>query len=219
MKSVIFIAPPAGGKGTVSVQVKEKYNMPHISTGDLLRGAANANDERATLIKNMQAKGEFVPDSIVLEILKERILKDDCKNGYILDGFPRNIEQADAYENILKENNLDLGVVIQIEVDKNLAARRIAGRWSCPKCGAVYNLNSQELKPMIDGKCDKCVCDLTHRADDNEETYEKRYNEYMLKTSPLIDYYKAKGNLYTVDGNYGKDKTFEEVEKILGVNI
>ena len=216
MKSVIFIAPPAGGKGTVSVMVKEKYNIPHISTGDLLRGATNANDERANLIKEMQAKGEFVPDSIVLEILKERISQDDCLNGYILDGFPRNIEQANAYENILRELNRDLGVVILLDVDKDLAAKRIANRWSCPTCGAVYNAINPELKPKVDGKCDKCGSDLTHRSDDNEETYEKRYNEYMLKTSPLIDYYKNKGILYVIDASISKDDTFEKVVGILG---
>ena len=216
MKSVIFIAPPAGGKGTVSVMVKEKYNIPHISTGDLLRGATNANDERANLIKEMQAKGEFVPDSIVLEILKERISQEDCMNGYILDGFPRNIEQANAYENILKELNRDLGVVILLDVDKDLAAKRIANRWSCPTCGAVYNAINPELKPKVEGKCDKCGSDLTHRSDDNEETYEKRYNEYMLKTSPLIDYYKNKGILYVIDASISKDDTFEKVVGILG---
>ena len=216
MKSVIFIAPPAGGKGTVSVMVKEKYNIPHISTGDLLRGATNANDDRANLIKEMQAKGEFVPDSIVLEILKERISQKDCKNGYILDGFPRNIDQANAYENILKELNRDLGVVILLDVDKNIAARRIANRWSCPTCGTVYNTVNPDLKPKVEGKCDKCGSNLTHRSDDNEETYEKRYNEYMLKTSPLIDYYKEKGILYVVNASNSSDDTFEEVVGILG---
>ena len=216
MKSVIFIAPPAGGKGTVSAQVKEKYQMPHISTGDLLRGATNANDERANIIKDLQAKGEFVPDSIVLDILKERISKSDCDNGYILDGFPRNIEQANAYEKILNELNMDLGVVILLDIDKNVAAKRIAGRWSCPSCGEVYNTNNPELNPKVEGKCDKCGSDLTHRSDDNEETYEKRYNEYMLKTSPLIEYYKNKGILYVIDAGISKDDTFEKVEGILG---
>ena len=218
MKNVILIAAPAAGKGTEAALLKEEYNMPHISTGDLLRAAREDGSERAKIIAKHQDEGSLVPFEIVLELLKERILKSDCSNGYILDGFPRDVAQADAYQEILKETGKDLGVVIVIDIDKHLAAARIAGRMSCPNCKAVYNVTSEEkeLHPIVEGICNKCGEKLVKRADDNEETYMERYNTYIEKTAPLIDYYEKYGVVKHVDGNHGKNSTHEQVKKILG---
>lgn len=216
MKSVILIAAPAAGKGTEAALLKEQYNMPHISTGDMLREKSIEDSEMGRDINYKINNGIFVSDELILDILKERISKDDCNNGYILDGFPRNVTQAEAYQKMLKELGKDLGVVIVIDTDKNVAASRIAGRISCPNCKEVYNTNSKELIPKEEGICDKCGEKLVKRADDNEQTYLDRYNTYIEKTSPLIDYYEKLGVAYHVDGNNGKDLTHEQVVKILG---
>lgn len=218
MKSIILIAAPAAGKGTEAALLKEQYNMPHISTGDLLREARNDGSERAKIIAKHQDEGSFVPFDIVLELLKERIMKSDCENGYILDGFPRDVKQADAYQEILKETGKDLGVVVVIDIDKNIAASRIAGRLSCPNCKAVYNTASEEeeLLPKVEGICNKCGEKLVKRADDNADTYIERYNKYLENTAPLIEYYEKHGVVKHVDGNHGKNSTHEQVVKILG---
>ena len=211
-----MIAAPAAGKGTEAAILKEEYGMPHISTGDLLRAAREDGSERAKIICEYQDKGAFVPFDIVLELLKERITQPDCDNGYILDGFPRDIKQAEAYDEILKEINRDLGVVIVLDIDKEIAKARVSGRWSCPKCGRIYNTNSDELRPQSEGLCDDCKVELTHRSDDNAETYEQRYQTYIKNTEPLIEYYEPRGIVYRVNASYGKDETHKQVLKILG---
>lgn len=219
MKNIILIAAPAAGKGTEANLIKEEYNIPHISTGDLLRNATKSDDPKFLKVKEVLAKGELVSDDIVVELLKDRITKDDCSNGYILDGFPRNIDQAIIYENMLKELNKDIGIVIVIDLDKKIAKSRISGRVSCPKCGKVYNTNIKETMPKQDGICDDCKVELVKRSDDNADTYEERYNSYVEKTQPLIDYYNSKNVLYHVDGSSSKEITHEQVKKILGSNV
>ncbi len=216
MRSIILIAAPAAGKGTEAALLKQQYNIPHISTGDLLRKARNDGSERAKIIGEYQDKGMFVPFDIVIELLKERILQSDCENGYILDGFPRNIEQAEAYDKILDEIKKDIGVVVVLDIDKEVAKSRISGRKSCPKCGRVYNINNELLKPKKDGICDICGIELTHRTDDNPDTYEERYNSFIKNTSPLIDFYKKRGIVYYVDSNKDAKFTHEQVVKIIG---
>ena len=215
MKNVILLAAPAAGKGTEAARLKEKYSMPHISTGDLLRAARTDGSKRASIIAEYQDKGALVPFDIVLELLKERILKSDCDNGYILDGFPRDIKQAEAYDKILEEINRDIGVVIVLDINKEIAKSRISGRYSCSKCGKVYNINT-DLKPINEGLCDVCNIELTRRADDNPDTYEERYNSYLEKTEPLISYYGKKGIVYHVDAGVSSDETHKQVMKILG---
>lgn len=216
MKNVILIAAPAAGKGTEAALLKNQYNMPHISTGDILREKASEDSEMGRDINYRINNGIFVSDSLIIDILKERIQKEDCSNGYILDGFPRNVAQAEAYQTMLEELGKELGVVIVIDIDKNLAASRIAGRISCPQCKEVYNTTSKDLTPKKEGICDKCGAQLVKRADDNEETYMDRYNTYMEKTSPLINFYDKLGVVYHVDGNDGKEETHKQVVKILG---
>ena len=216
MKSVILIAAPAAGKGTEAAFLKEQYNMPHISTGDMLREKAQEDSDLGRDINYKINNGIFVSDELIIEILKDRIMQEDCNNGYILDGFPRNVAQAEAYQEMLEELGKDLGVVIVLDIDKKLAASRIAGRISCPDCKEVYNTNNDDMKPKTEGICDKCGAQLVKRADDNEETYMDRYNTYIEKTSPLIDFYEKQGVVYHVDSNHGREKTHEQVVKILG---
>ena len=216
MKSVILIAAPAAGKGTEAALLKNEYNMPHISTGDILREKAKEDSELGRDINYKINNGIFVSDELIIEILKDRIMQEDCNNGYILDGFPRNVAQAQAYQSMLEELGKEIGVVIVLDIDKNLAASRIAGRISCPKCKEVYNTSSEEMKPKTEGICDKCGAELVKRADDNEETYMDRYNTYIEKTAPLIDFYEKQGVVYHVNSNNGKEETHKQVVKILG---
>ena len=216
MKSIILIAAPAAGKGTEAAILKEEYKIPHISTGDMLREKAQENSELGRDINYKINNGIFVSDELIIDILKERIQKEDCANGYILDGFPRNVAQAEAYQTMLEELNKDIGVVVVLDIDKELAASRIAGRVSCPDCKEVYNTNSEEMKPKTEGVCDKCGSQLVKRADDNEETYMDRYNTYIEKTSPLIDYYEKQGIVYHVNSSVSPEETHRQVKEILG---
>lgn len=216
MKSIILIAPPSAGKGTEAEKIKADYNIPSISTGDLLRGARNGNDEKSAIIRKIQDEGGLVPDEIVLELLKDRISQADCENGYILDGFPRNVSQAEAYDKILDEMNRDTGIVIVLDVDKEIAKSRISGRFTCPSCKRIYNINTGDMAPKNSGLCDDCNVELIQRSDDNPETYDARYNTYLEKTEPLIAYYDKKGIVYHVDSSKNPSYTHAQVIKILG---
>lgn len=215
MESIIFIAPPAAGKGTQSKMLSEAYHIPHISTGDLLREASLVEDERGNYIKNQMSSGRFVSDEIILELLEERLQQADCNNGYILDGFPRNPEQAIAYEKILEKLNKKLGIVIYLEVEKELALARIEGRVNCPNCGSVYNTMIEEAKPKEEGICDRCGHELVKRKDDNSETFAVRYDTYLEKTNPLIEYYENKRVLYRISSANNKEETFREISSYL----
>ena len=212
MKGIILIAPPAAGKGTQSDMLVEKYGYAHISTGDILREVALHDD----VIKNKLENGEFISDDVVIELLKKRLSSDDCRNGFILDGFPRNVNQAKCYDAMSSELGITSNTVIYLDVDKDTALKRIVGRVSCPKCHRVYNSMIRELMPKVSGKCDDCSELLVQRSDDNGETFGKRYDLYIENTSPLIDYYLEKGILYKVDSGKGKDEIFEVIENILG---
>ncbi len=215
MKSIIFIAPPAAGKGTQSSMVAEKYNIPHISTGDLLRKAAKEKNERGEYIYNQMQTGGLVRDDVTTEILIERLKKDDCNNGYILDGFPRNVEQAKIYDAILANLKKDTGIVILLDLDYENAMKRSVGRLICSNCGKVYNSMVEKMKPHVEGLCDSCHAVLSQRADDTYETFNRRYETYLESTVPLIDFYHEKGNLYIVDSNKDKDAVFKDIIKIL----
>lgn len=215
MRNLILLAAPGAGKGTLAKELKEKYNYVHISTGDLLRERVLKDDELGREIANMQKEGLLVTDEIVYKLLEDRLMEDDCKKGYILDGFPRNVKQAEKYDEIIKKINGDLGIVIVLDIAKEELASRITGRRLCKECGAIYNINNPKLTPKVEGTCDKCGGDLYQRSDDNLESLETRYNTYVEKTQPLIDFYNAKGNLYTVDSNKGSEYTFEQVTELL----
>ncbi len=215
MRNLILLAAPGAGKGTLAKELKEKYNYVHISTGDLLRERVLKDDELGREIANMQKEGLLVTDEIVYKLLEDRLMEDDCKKGYILDGFPRNVKQAEKYDEIVKKINGDLGIVIVLDIAKEELASRITGRRLCKECGAIYNMNNPKLTPKVEGTCDKCGGELYQRSDDNLESLETRYNTYVEKTQPLIDFYSAKGNLYTVDSNKGSEYTFEQVTELL----
>lgn len=217
MKNIIFIAPPAAGKGTQAKLLAEKYNIPHISTGDLLREEASKSTELGIKIKEIMKLGALVSDEVITELLKNRLLKDDCNNGYILDGYPRNLEQAKTYDELLKTINKDLGVVIFLDIDRELAMKRTLSRIVCSNCGTSYNLIVEALKPKKENICDKCNNDLKVRSDDNEETFINRFDTYIDKTQSLIDYYENKNVLKVVKvlEDLSALDIFKEIERIV----
>lgn len=215
MKNIIFLAVQGAGKGTFAKLLKSKYNYAHISTGDILRERATVGDELGNKIKELIDNGIFVPNDIIYEAIEYRITQDDCKNGFILDGFPRNLEQAEGYDKILEKLGIDLGVVINLTIPEEILRNRILGRRTCKDCGSIYNITNEEVKPKVDGICDKCGGELYQRDDDNEESMNTRVKTYFEVTAPIIDYYKEKGVLKTVDSSREIELTFEEIEKIL----
>lgn len=215
MMNIILIAPPAAGKGTESKMLETDYSIPHISTGDLLRTAGSKNDKLGKEITKLIKNGAFVGDQIIIKLIEDRIANDDCKRGYILDGFPRDIAQAQEYDKILERQNKKISYVFVIDMDKEIAKSRILGRRICENCGKVYNINFKPLSPKVPGVCDDCKNKLIKREDDNAITYEKRYNSYLEKTAPLIDYYIKQGVLYHIDGNVDKDYTHSQIKNIL----
>ena len=217
MKNIIFIAPPAAGKGTHSKLVSAEYNIPHISTGDLLREEVNSGSDLGVYLKQEMDKGNLISDETITTLLKNRLSKSDCANGYILDGYPRNVTQAKIYENLLKELNKDLGSVIFLDIDKSLALERTLSRIVCPNCGASYNLNIESLKPIKEGICDKCNNTLKIRSDDNKETFLNRFDTYINNTKELIDYYDKLDVLSRIKINKedSAQDIFNEIKKII----
>ena len=213
--NIILLAPPAAGKGTEAQILTNEYSIPQISTGDLLREASNKEDELSKKIKDIMEHGSLVSDDIIIELIRKRINEKDCINGYILDGFPRTINQAEKYDEMLEEINNKIDYVFALDIDKELAASRISGRRTCPNCNRIYNVNSDNLKPMHDNLCDDCGVELKHRKDDNAETYENRYNAYLEQTAPLIEYYEKKNILYHIDSNVDKNNTHKQIKEII----
>ena len=216
MKNIIFIAPPAAGKGTQAKLVSEEYNIPHISTGDLLRDEAAKDTELGRKIKSDMESGNLVSDDIITTLLRNRITLSDCKNGYILDGYPRNITQAKLYNELLNELNYDNGVVIFFNIDKERALKRTLSRIICPNCGSSYNLLVSELKPKRDNICDRCGHELKTRTDDTEEVFIHRFDNYISSTLELINYYKGLGILHEIQVlDKSANSIFEEVKKVI----
>lgn len=216
MKNIIFVAAPAAGKGTISAKVCTEYNIPHISTGDLLRNEIAASSKIGTEIKSAMARGEFVSDEVITKLLKKRLEAKDCKKGFILDGYPRNISQAKTYDNILKELNYDEGLVVFLDIDRELAMKRALSRVVCSKCGLSYNLINKEYAPLKEGICDNCGSSLKTRSDDNEESFINRFNTFMKETYPLLEYYEKKGNLLKIKvDNITTDDIFDEIKKVI----
>ena len=216
MKNIIFVAAPAAGKGTISAKVCTEYNIPHISTGDLLRNEIAASSKIGTEIKSAMARGEFVSDEVITKLLKKRLEAKDCKKGFILDGYPRNISQAKTYDNILKELNYDEGLVVFLDIDKSLAMKRALSRVVCSKCGLSYNLINKEYAPLKEGICDNCGSSLKTRSDDNEESFINRFDTFMKETYPLLEYYENKGNLLKIKvDDITTDDIFDEIKKVI----
>ena len=216
MKNIIFVAAPAAGKGTISAKVCTEYNIPHISTGDLLRNEIAASSKIGMEIKSAMARGEFVSDEVITKLLKKRLEAKDCKKGFILDGYPRNISQAKTYDNILKDLNYDEGLVVFLDIDKSLAMKRALSRVVCSKCGLSYNLINKEYAPLKEGICDNCGSSLKTRSDDNEESFINRFDTFMKETYPLLEYYENKGNLLKIKvDDITTEDIFNEIKKVI----
>jgi len=211
--NLIFLGAPGAGKGTQAKKVSEKYGIPQISTGDMLREAVAKGTELGKKAKEYMDKGELVPDEIVIGIVKERLQQPDCERGFILDGFPRTLAQAKALDEMLKELNKKIDGVINIAVPEEEVVKRIVNRRTCRNCGAVYHLIYNP--PKEDNKCDKCGGELYQRDDDKEETVRERFRVYKQNTEPLIDYYRKKGVLYDVDGTKDINGVWEEIVAVL----
>ena len=215
MKNIMFIAPPAAGKGTQAELVVEKYHIPHISTGDILREISKEDSEIGEYVRETMASGKLVKDEITYQLIEDRLKKEDCKKGFLMDGFPRNLDQAIEYDKILKKLNYEVGNVILIDIDKEILEKRITGRRLCEKCGAIYNINDENMTPKIESVCDDCGGKLYQRSDDNLESFQTRYQTYLDKTEPIIDHYKKQNVLKVVDGNDTIDNIFKKIDEII----
>jgi adenylate kinase len=194
----VLLGAPGSGKGTQGVVLSKKYNIPQVSTGDLLRAAVSGGSELGKKAKTAMDAGALVSDDIVIGLIKERLAEDDAKNGYILDGFPRNIAQAEALDSMLSELNQPLQGVILLDVAFDELLQRLTGRRTCKDCGAIYNIHLSPAK--VEGHCDACDGELFQRADDNEATIGNRLNVYQEQTAPLIDFYTQQNKLHSVAG-------------------
>lgn len=218
MKNIIFIAPPAAGKGTQSKLISAEYNIPHISTGDLLRDEVESGSVMGKFLQDEMDRGGLISDDTMVNLLRTRITQVDCNNGYILDGYPRNVEQAKIYDNLIYELGKDIGLVIFMDIDRELALQRTISRIVCSACGASYNKQVPELTPKIDGFCDKCGHTLKVRSDDSIETAVSRFDTYLEQTKPLIDYYNQRGILreIKIEEQDSAQDVFEKIKSIIG---
>ncbi|MEI5909215.1 adenylate kinase [Bacillus spongiae] len=212
--NILLMGPPGAGKGTQAEKIVEKYGIPHISTGDMFRAAMKDETELGLVAKSFIDKGELVPDEVTIGIVRERLAKPDCEKGFLLDGFPRTVAQAEALEEILSSLNKTIDFVINIKVDNSVLMGRLTGRRICKNCGATYHLVFNP--PTKDGVCDRCEGELYQRADDNEETVENRLSVYTKQTQPLLDFYQEKGYLKELDGQKDINLVFEDIVKLVG---
>lgn len=207
---LILLGPPGAGKGTQASSIVAEYGITHISTGDIFRHNIKNETELGKKVKSYLDKGQLVPDELTIDLVWDRLSKDDCKKGFLLDGFPRTINQAEALQKGLEERGLKLDKVINIDVDKNILVKRLSGRRVCKNCGETYHIDN---KPTLkDGVCDKCSGEVIQRADDNEKTVLDRIEVYEKQTFPLIDFYKNLGLILTVDGTLSIEDVFSQIK-------
>lgn len=215
MKNIIFIAPPAAGKGTQSDLLVKKYGYAHISTGDLLRNEVSEGTELGKELDSILKTGALVSDEIVTALLKKRLSSDDVQKGFILDGYPRTVDQAKTLTELANELGIDLGVALYLDMDEVTAMHRALGRVTCPQCKRGYNKYEDVLKPKVENICDDCGVELTSRSDDNEETFKVRFQTYLENTKPLLKYYEELGILNVIDNGGTPDETFEKIESVI----
>jgi adenylate kinase len=206
---LILLGPPGAGKGTQAEFIVEKYGIPHISTGDIFRKNIKEGTELGTRAKAFMDKGELVPDSLVVELVADRLSQSDCEAGFLLDGFPRTVFQAQSLDGILGRLGVTLSAVININVNPAVLVSRAVGRRICKNCGATYHVENN--KPKVDGVCDKCGGELYQRSDDVAETVENRISVYMNETMPLINYYDAQDKLVNIEGEQNINNVFSDI--------
>lgn len=211
---VLIMGRPGAGKGTQAVNIKDYYNIPHISTGDMFRAAIKNQTKLGLLAKSYMDQGALVPDEVTIGIVQERLLEDDCKAGFLLDGFPRTIAQAEALDLFLNNNGIKLDAVLDVNVPAEILVRRMVGRRVCKTCGATFHVEFNA--PKVEGICDNCGATLVQRADDTEDTAKNRLTVYDNNTAPLLNYYNNKNLLKTVNGDQPLDKVFEDIKVVLG---
>ena len=213
LKNIILMGPPGAGKGTLAKQLKSSLDLVHISTGDMFRDNIKGGTELGLLAKSYIDKGHLVPDEVTINMLKARLAEKDCEKGFLLDGFPRTIPQAESLEKLSKEINRPIEVVVNLDCDNQELIRRISGRRVCKNCGAPYHVTT--MKPKVEGVCDLCGGPLYQRADDNEEALKVRLDHYVKDTQPLLDFYKERGLLESFDSLKGSKELFNQVLEFL----
>lgn len=212
--NIILLGPPGAGKGTQAKLISGKYSIPHISTGDIFRKNISNKTPLGMEAKSYMDKGQLVPDELTIEIVKDRLSEEDCKNGFLLDGFPRTVKQAEALDEFLRNKNSKTDVALLIDVPQELILERMTGRRVCEECGASYHIKF--VTPKTEGVCDICGSKLVQRKDDTKETVLERLEVYSNQTQPLIEYYKNKDVLFSLDGTKEKNEVFENISNVLG---
>lgn len=215
MKNMMFIAPPAAGKGTQAELVVEKYQIPHIATGDILREISKEDSELGNYVLETLTNGKLVKDEITYQLIEKRLQRKDCQNGFIIDGFPRNMDQAIKYDEILEKINQKVGLVFLLEINEKTLEKRITGRRICEDCKAIFNINEQEQAPQVESVCDYCGGHLYQRSDDNIEAFQTRYKMYLEKTAPIIEHYEELGVLHRINGDRSIEEVFSDIDSII----
>ncbi|RDW21850.1 adenylate kinase [Oceanobacillus arenosus] len=211
--NLILMGLPGAGKGTQAEKINDKYNIPHISTGDMFRLSIKEGTDLGKKAKEYMDRGDLVPDEVTIGIVKERLSKDDCKNGFLLDGFPRTIAQAEALQELLSDLGESIDYVLHVDVPEEKLVERLTGRRICPTCGTAYHIEFNP--PKVEGICDKDGSQLIQRDDDKAETVKRRLAVNIEQTKPLLDFYQDKGYLVTVNGNQGIDDVFKDIQEKL----
>ena len=214
MLNIVLLGPPGAGKGTQAELIVNKYGIPQISTGDIFRANIKNGTELGMKAKSYMDKGDLVPDELVVDLVKDRLEQDDCSNGFMLDGFPRTVYQAEELDKIMEARGLKITAVLNIDVQPEKLVKRIAGRRVCKACGATYNVDYKP--PVKEGICDKCGGEVYQRADDTEETVQNRIKVYFSQTAPLIDYYKKSDVIVNIDGDQAEETVFAQITDALG---
>ena len=214
MLRLILLGPPGAGKGTQAARIVEKYNIPHISTGDIFRKNIKEGTELGKRAQDYMNKGELVPDDLVIEIAEARIIEEDCKGGFLLDGFPRTVYQAEKFDEFLKEAGMAIDKVLNISVDSEELMQRIIGRRVCKSCGASYHMKN--MPPKVEGICDVFGGELYQRHDDTAETVKNRVSVYDAQTRPLVDYYNNTERLAQIDGEQSQESVFASIVSVIG---
>ncbi|BCB02008.1 adenylate kinase [Bacillus sp. KH172YL63] len=212
--NIVLMGLPGAGKGTQAEKIVDKYGIPHISTGDMFRAAIKEGTELGLKAKSFMDNGDLVPDEVTIGIVRERLSKEDCEKGFLLDGFPRTVAQAEALDNILADLGKKMNYVINIDVDKDILMERLTGRRICKECGATYHLVFNP--PTEKDVCDRCGGELYQRADDNEETVQNRLDVNIKQSQPLLAYYEDKGYLKNIDGQQDIHRVFDDIDELLG---